>query len=224
MKKFLGRVLWTVVFLSPAIGLVIAHPWSTASAHPPPAKTVQLVVRPVTAQGEPADGYQVVVEEAPDGFRCTGSSPVAVTAGVATCGRPDDDTIACWKSSDHTVLCLRDPRSHRLSRIPYVGSFPATPVTATPEPMALDLHFYGSCSLRTGGSTTRLAAHPSWSATYACTSPKHGPGYLYGPGGSSVGLDRSVAWWRAQWTNLKKSSPKLDNDRVNTAYRVGTAA
>lgn len=222
MKKYLMRIVWTLVFLSPAIGLVIAQPWSSSAAKPG-GNTDKQIVRPVTAQGEPARGWSVQAEEAPGDFRCVGASPVAVDRGIVTCGRATDFTIACWKSTNHTVLCLRDPQVKRLARIAYEGSFPSEPATDSPIPLEVDLKYYGMCLVRDGGPTLAPPSQPTWAATYACTSTKHGSGYLFGAASQPGGIDQTKHLWVVHWKNEHRRNAKLVEDRVVTAYLVGNA-
>ncbi|WP_460604779.1 hypothetical protein [Jatrophihabitans fulvus] len=226
------RFLVTLVILSPAIGVVIVHPWThSADASTPKKKvvaarpkTVEQIVRPVTAQGAPADGWSVQAEQMPDGFRCVGSSPVAVDPGIATCGAPEDFTIACWKSTDRTVLCLRDPKVKRLARIGYAGSFPSSPAPTLAIPLEVGLRYFGTCMVRDGGAALTPPAHPTWTATYACASSKHGLGYLVGPRSGSGGIDRSTRLWTVHWKNAHRPNGKIVKDRVVTAYVVGNAS
>jgi hypothetical protein len=185
--------------------------------------TKKIVVRPVHSDGHPVRGYTVVRENHGSDFTCTFHSPVSVDSGVAWCGASADATIACWKSQHHTVLCLRDPRVHKLVRIHYSGTFRAGHRVKHPEPEALDLRRRGHCDVRIGGAWGTVATHPNWVGYYSCS---HGAA-VYGPQRLSGGIDRSVNPWRVHLLSYRGGTGASDQvirtDRVAVAYYVGTA-
>lgn len=205
------------VGLAPQVGA------ATTSASSLP-HTRKIVVRPVHSDGRPVRGYTVVGEHHDSGFTCDFHSPVAVSRGVAWCGASADATIACWKSRNHTVLCLRDPRVRTLVRIRYSGAFRAGEAVKHPEPQALQLHKHGYCGVRIGGAWGSVATHPGWVGYYACDSGAA----VYGPLTLSGGIDRSVNPWRVHLVSgdgggAGQAGPVIHTGRVAVAYFVGTA-
>ncbi|HZY77479.1 MAG TPA: hypothetical protein VFE40_14270 [Jatrophihabitantaceae bacterium] len=182
--------------------------------------TKLVVVRPVHENGTPVHGYQVVHETHGSGFTCAFHSPVSVSSGVAWCGASADATIACWKSQQHTVLCLRDPRVRKLVRIRYSGTYSAGHRVKHPLPEALDLRRVGDCSVRIGGAWGPVAKRPNWVGYYSCS---HGAS-VYGPQRLNGGIDRSVNPWLVHVVRFNGHTNVLARpDRVAVAYFVGTA-
>ncbi|HET6877308.1 MAG TPA: hypothetical protein VFH38_07250 [Jatrophihabitans sp.] len=177
--------------------------------------TVRTVVRPVGRDGVPAAGWRVVRERI-YGFTCnSGPSRVAVDPGIRYCGAAITNTVACWKSARHTVLCMRNPRVHQLVRIRYRGAFRPVRAAARPSPQALDLVSGNRCIIRSGGAWSPVKRHPRWFGTYSCAR-----GNLYGPGRD--GIDRSVRPWRVHLV-LNPRRPTIRQRRVAIAYYAGNA-
>ena len=177
--------------------------------------TVSIVVRPVHANGHPVAGWTVVRQSIAD-FRCNGGASVsAVDPNIVFCGYSATYTPSCWKSRNSTALCLRNPRSHTLYRIPYVGRFVGAAAPAHPQPQALKLRDNGYCEIRDGGAWGSPPTRPLWYGTYGCNSG----GGIYT--GSGDGIDTSVNPWRV---HVWKGGPTILRDRVTTAYFVGTAS
>lgn len=174
------------------------------------------VIRPVHADGRPVTGYTVTHESVP-GFTCLDASPVAVAADIDFCGFSATYTMACWKSKNHTVLCLRDPWTKQLVRIRYSGSFARHAAPRHPVPQALRLMNGDRCWVRDGGAWSFVIGHPHWSGAYGCES-----GDVYGRGD---GIDQSTQPWRVHVvTNAGLAGQRISDHRVGRAIFVGTAA
>lgn len=194
-------------------GVTSAAANATPSHHKPHTKRV--VVRPVRANGHAVHGY-TVKRESFDGFTCDeGASPVAVDANIRFCGPSASYTVACWKSTHHTVLCLRNPRAKQLARIRYTGTFTHVAAPKHPSPQALRLFNGNYCLVRDGGAWGEVKGHPKWFGDYSC---KHGID-VYGRGRD--GIVRSVNPWRVH--TVRDLGGNYVNRRVKIAYYVGTA-
>jgi hypothetical protein len=180
--------------------------------------TQQIVVRPVHSNGAPVAGYTVSHESIPD-FTCSGTSAGAVDANIEWCGFSSTGTVACWKSSNHTVLCLQDPMRKHLVRIHYQGAFNPVAAPHHPSPQSLVLYTGNYCLVRDGGAWSNIVGHPNWYGTYGC---QHNAVY----GGSGDGINRNVNPWRVHVANNpKNNTPHAIVVRgVKTAYYVGTAS
>jgi hypothetical protein len=177
--------------------------------------TQRIVVRPVHANGTPVAGYTVTREQI-SGFTCRDVSNQAVDNNIDYCGFSATYTVACWKSTNHTVLCLRDPMVKKLVRIRYQGTFKPTTKVRHPSPQALRLFNGNYCTVRDGGAWPMVKHHPNWFGTYSCIHNG-----IYGTGRD--GIDRSVNPWRVHVvTNTQRGY--YTNRRVKLAYYVGTAS
>jgi hypothetical protein len=153
--------------------------------------TQQIVVRPVDTTGHAVAGYSVTTETI-SGFSCNeGASPVAVNANIRFCGFSATYTVACWKSTNHTALCLRDPRVKKLVRIHYTGSFNPVAPPKHPSPQALGLRDTSYCTIRDGGAWSRPVNHPSWVGFYSCNHNQD----VYGPPSTGDGITRTSPLW-----------------------------
>lgn len=178
--------------------------------------TKRIVVRPVTATGRPAAGFTVARESIP-GFACDGgASAGAVDPDIRFCGFSATYTVACWKSTNHTVLCLRDPASRRLVRIRYDGGFTHVAAPRRPTPQSLRLGNGEYCTIRDGGAWSIAVRHPFWVGDYSCTRDA-----VYGPPNGD-GVDRSHPLWTV-YTLAPSGRGPVTRRRVLTAYFVGTA-
>jgi hypothetical protein len=198
-------------------GLALAA--GQASAHAPASRqTVGVIVRPVHRDGTPVAGYTVQREHIPD-FTCTGApSPVAVDDNVRFCGPSVTYTVACWKSRNHTVLCLRDPRKKVLARIRYVGAFRPVRALNKPSPQALSLFNGTYCLIRDGGAWPQVKGHPHWFGTYSCSNGT----FLYGLGRD--GIVRSHTPWQVHMVRFHRDGTQTITTRAAKVARyVGTA-
>jgi hypothetical protein len=197
---------------------VIASFSASGAAGATTPHTKRVVVRPVRANGTPVADYHVTREN--DGsFTCDEVSRVAVSANIRACGPSATYTVACWKSSHHTVLCLRDPRKKELARIPYQGSFSHVAAPKKPSPQALVLGNKRACDVRDGGAWGTVAAHPHWVGFYSCTGKV---GDVYGPA-KGDGINRKHKLWTVETVSFG-ATEKITKHRVVKAYYVGTAA
>jgi hypothetical protein len=195
-----------------ATGLVVGAGSAGAAA----THTRKIVIRPVHADGRPVRGYTVKHESIP-GFTCLDTSPVAVDRNIRYCGFSATYTVACWKSRNHTVLCLRDPWIKELVRIRYSGRFRPAAAPAHPVPQALRLSTGNQCWVRDGGAWGWVNGHPHWYGAYGC---RHGD--VYGP---NDGINESVQPWRVHLVvNAGLPNQRIHDLKVAKAFFVGTAA
>jgi hypothetical protein len=201
---------------------------ATASAATSPAAmmslpTARVIVRPVTADGRPAPGYQVA-DERLGAFLCAGgASPVATGPNIRFCGDSATNTLACWDSAvPSTVLCLRDPLTRDLVRIKFDGSFSPIAAPGKPAPQALLLDNGLTCLIRNGGAWARPQAQPDWIGWYACRRGADDWNVdVYGlPTGN--GIDESSPTWTVQ-TAAAAGTGAIVQRKVKIAYFVGTA-
>lgn len=183
----------------------------TAAAGTVPTRVA--TVRPVTATGGPAPGWAVHRESGTTD--CRGGSSSAVDGGITFCMPTATYLPSCWRSSDHTVLCVRDTTSHRLVRMRYSGSFPTAKPHRRPMPQDLVLGSGVHCSVRVGGAWGPAPGHPSWVGYYSCST-----GDLYGPTGGD-GIDRSHPAWPV---HLVTKDGHVVTRTVRQANVVGTAS
>lgn len=216
MRRLLALLAAFATLVTGGAAVASASPPGGAAAAPAALHhTARVVVRPVFDNGTPAAGWKVVRQKIP-GFTCnSGPSYVAVDPNIRYCGFSASYTVACWKSTHHTALCMRDPRVHKLVRIRYTGSFRSVKAPAHPSPQALQLFGGGYCLVRDGGAWGSVKGHPRWVGTYSC-----GRAAIYGNGRD--GIDRSVNPWRVHLVP-NPNRPTIHNRRVATAYYAGTA-
>jgi hypothetical protein len=88
----------------------------TASAAAP---TQKVIVRPVTAAGQPVAGYKVIEIADTDPVICGGQSQSSLSPQVFECGTTADGGFACLQAADpHSVFCLDDASKHVLRCTP----------------------------------------------------------------------------------------------------------
>lgn len=206
-----------------ALGAVVAATSSgTANATDPSATTTTTrtldhtsrhVVRPVTSTGHAATGY--TVHRASGSTSCSSQATTSVSARVDTCYPTAYYLPSCWKSADHTALCLRYVSDTRLVRIRYTGTFLAKPAVRHPSPQRLTLLGGATCDIRIGGAWGVPPGHPTWLGWYSCTN-----GSVYGPPDGD-GVDRSQPVWRV---HIMRSDGTMVTRRVAKATYVGTAS
>jgi hypothetical protein len=163
--RIIGVLGAIAVLLSGGVGLDAAGA-TTLTA------TARVVVRPVTSTGHLATGYTLKTE--PTGsVDCSfkDPSPGAVSPNIEFCSPSAEYAIACWNSAvAHRVLCVRDPRSKVVVRIPRIGAFANTPVAPVADraPLLMKLADGDICSIRDGGAWGSLVGHPDLFGTYSC--------------------------------------------------------
>lgn len=172
--------------------------------------THRVVVRPVTATGKPAPGWTVHREAGTlDG--CSASSGSAVGRGIDVCFPMYLAAFSCWKSTDHTVLCLQRVAGHRIARIRYRGRFHVGAAPRHAVPQELRLYDGQTCTVHVGGAWPPAPGHPRWAGFYRC-----GRGFVYGPL-SGDGINRSRPVWRVR----EVQHGRYVTHRVRTATYVG---
>jgi hypothetical protein len=196
----------------------VTQPGSAAVASAPATQVVY--VRPVTVSGRPAPGWSVT--RLSGTVSCLGTAPSAVNPGITSCYPTAYALRACWKSRNHTVLCVRDARVAELVRVRYTGRYPRVEGPAEPQPLDLVLSDGRTCLLRTGGAWGSPAQHPQWIGYDSCTRNAS----VYGPGAPADGINRSHPRWTVRlWrTGADPEGRHLVTRGVVSAYVVGTAA
>jgi hypothetical protein len=219
MRKLL-HLTTALAALAALLTLVATGAAAVGAGHSSAARqTVGHIVRPVHRDGTPVAGYTVKREHI-SGFSChDGPSPVAVDDNIRLCSPDAAYTVACWKSHNHTVLCLRNPRSKVLARIRYQGRFRPVRSLDKPSPQALSLVHGGYCEIRDGGAWGAVKGHPRWEGDYSCRA-----GYdVYGRGRD--GINRAHEPWRVHTVRFHKNGAQTVRTRqVHRAYYVGTAS
>jgi hypothetical protein len=216
------RLVVSLVAVAAAVGVAALE--AGANAAPAAAShTVKVVVRPVTASGHARSGFAVKAER--NGLvDCSfpDASPGAVNKNILLCSPSAEYAIACWKAATpHRVLCLRNPRSHRLARIPRQGKFAhaARPSHKNSAPLLIVLGDGAKCSIRDGGAWGTLHAHPNWVGAYSCTRD----GDVWAPPKSHHnGVNESKPVWTVHTAASSGKGP-VTVRTVRRAYFVGTA-
>lgn len=201
--------------------LLISSVASFAGASAAPAPTVKDVVRPVTSAGHASAGYTVTREPSQQvdcSFR--EPSPGAVSPNIEFCSPSFEYAIACWKAAaSHRVLCLRDPRSKHLVRIPRHGSFAPTGLAPSAQraPISIRLSDGDLCSIRDGGAWSQLPGHPNLFGTYSCA---HDGAVWASVSAKHQGVNESHPTWTVRTAQF--GSHTLVTQRVAKAWFVGT--
>jgi hypothetical protein len=185
------------------------------------APTVKVVVRPVTSTGHVRAGFTVTGE--PSGsvdcsFR--DPSPGAVSPNIEFCAPSAEYAVACWKAAaPHRVLCMRDPRTKHVVRIPRSGAFAATGVAAARlrAPLGMRLRDGDYCSIRDGGAWGQLPGHPNLFGTYAC---RHDGAVWATANAAHQGVNESQPSWTVHTAHF--GSSHLATRHVAKAWFVGT--
>ncbi len=149
-----------------------------------------------------------------------GASPGAVSKNILECSPSVEYAIACWKSSTpKRALCMRNPRTHKLAKIPYSGGFAhASPPHANSAPLAITLGDGDKCSIRDGGAWGTLKKHPQWNGEYSCVND----GVVWAPPSSThYGVNESHPQWTVHTAAASGKGPIVVRN-VSRAYFVGT--
>lgn len=204
--------------LAPLVAL--AAP-SLAHAAAAPA-THKVVVRPVTSTGHAAAGFHVKAQ--PNGsVDCSSRSPSpgAVSHNIEACSPSAEYAIACWKAATaHQVLCVRNPASKTVYRIPRTGNFEPTGLLAKKQraPLLLVLTNGDKCAIRDGGAGGTITGHPKLVATYYCSSGVA----VWAPfNAKHFGINESASSWTIR--TAQAGNHALTLHHVKKAYFVGTA-
>ncbi|HEY2296416.1 MAG TPA: hypothetical protein VGH43_01710 [Jatrophihabitans sp.] len=211
-----------VLLSATLVALATALTTAVFSANATLPHTQKIVVRPVHANGTPVAGYTVTNWHIQGGLDCGHGLPSpsssAVDDNIVYCGPSAAYTMSCWKSRNHTVLCLRDPQKKHLVRVRYAGSIAPTHAPHHPSPQALTLFTGSYCTIRNGGAWPMVNGHPNWFGHYSCSHNG-----IYGRGD---GINRSFNPWTVHVVNnTRNNTPHaIVIRRVRTAYYVGTAS
>ena len=213
----LAAVVGTGLLVAPGSDADPAGPARAAVSASGSATTFQTVVRPVTADGHAAEGWKVH-RETDLKVSCSDSAPAAVDDGIGACYPTVAYTPACWKSTNRTLLCLRDPLEQKLVRVKRQGPFGEHTAPAEARPQALVLRNGDRCNMRFGGAWSAPASHPQWVGFYFCDH-----GTVYAPASSHDGIIVGDQPWRVRiWVEGTKG--KIVQRKVAEAYYVGTAS
>ena len=177
-----------------------------------PDHTTRVVVRPVTSAGTAVSGYTVRREKG--AASCSDQSVAGLRRGIDTCYPSAMYLPSCWKSTNHTALCLRDVGVKELTRVRYSGSFRTHTAVKNPAPQAIRLTNGATCRIRVGGAWGTPPQHPQWLGFYSCSN-----GDVFGPANGD-GIDRSQKVWRV---HILRADDSLVTRKVDKAYFVGTA-
>ncbi|MBV9486679.1 MAG: hypothetical protein JO246_11530 [Frankiaceae bacterium] len=192
-----------------------------AAAHHKTPATKAIVIRPVTAAGKAASGFQVKKEKGAIDCKYAGPSIGAVDPDIDECSPAAAYAIACWKAAKaHHTLCTRNPKSHRLYRFPLTSSFKSTaPLKAKQRaPLRLKLTSGTRCDIRIGGAGAVLEVHPKWSATYYCGAHA----VWASPHANHYGINEKAASWTVH-LGRADGTGRLKIRHIAKGYFVGTA-
>jgi hypothetical protein len=197
---------------------------SAPSAVAAPA-TAKVYVMPVTASGHAAPGFRVHAQHLGFGISCDykNPSPGAVSPNIEECSPSAAYAIACWKAAaPGKVLCLRNPRGHKLDKVKRAGKFANTPIAKPRDraPLLIVLTDGSRCMIRDGGAWGQPKGHPNLYGAYSCD--KHGVAWLRAKGSHSDphnGIDESSQTWR-----IRVGENNVVWRNIATAYFVATAA
>jgi hypothetical protein len=192
---------------------------SVASVAP---HTVTVVVRPVTSSGHAASGF-VVKNEPTGSVDCSFAeeSPGAVSDNILLCSPSAEYAVACWKAAAAKhALCMRDPHSHKLARIPRTGKFASAKVLHKDRgPLRMVLGNGAVCSIRDGGAWGQLQSHRKWVGTYSCTKG----GDVWAPAKAKhQGVNETNPVWTVH-TASASGTGAVSVRTVTKAWFVGTA-
>lgn len=190
----------------------VASPATTAAA------TLKVIVSPVTASGEAANGFSVKVEPAKYPVDCRYKDPSigAVSPNIESCSPSAAYPPACWKAAvAKRVLCIQDPTKGKLVQFRRIGRFADTPLAKASDraPLAFLLTDGTKCRIRIGGAFGKVPHHPNLYAGYLCD--RHTAAWVRAKGSheqSHNGIDESKALWRVRtgykhiaWRNIAKA-------------------
>lgn len=208
-----------VVITVAGVAALTAASQSLAATAPP---TVKTVVRPVTATGHARAGF--TVKDEPSGLvDCStpDPSPGALSRNIEWCSPSYEYAVACWKSATpQHVLCMRNAAVRQLVKIPRSGAFASTSRAPWLErgPLVLVLTDGAHCSIRNGGTAAVLQQHPTWNATYYCTSN----GAVWAPPGAAhQGVDEATPTWTVRTAPVSGYGNVVTRN-VARAYFVAT--
>lgn len=109
-----------------------------------------ITVAAVAGNGQPINGYHVVNRQPSANLSgCPGASPAAVGNDIYACDPSEAAAEVCWPAPA-SVLCLADPWTKSLRRLPSPGALPAVDPVGAPRPFAMVLDDGTRCILPNG--------------------------------------------------------------------------
>ncbi|WP_082965113.1 hypothetical protein [Mycobacterium sp. ACS1612] len=188
-----------------------------------PAATGIVTVAAVSANGEPAGGYQVVNRQgSPNLSVCPGPSPAAVAPNIYSCEPAQAAAEVCWPASAF-MLCLADPWSRGLRRFAKPGALPAVDPPPVAMPFALQLDDGTRCILPNGIDWGARA--DDMVPVYGCNPGKTSMGVLVAAGEDALAaIDRSGPVWVVRVGELGPRDTPFESPRrraVATAWFAG---
>lgn len=186
--------------------------------------TEVLALRPVTADGAVASGWNVVEDSQGGDIDCSfnSASSSAKNGDIYYCSPSAAMADACWVGEGRdSMLCLSDPMKREVVRIWLEGSAGRSPSgpaehSGTAIPIRLDLTSGVKCRLRNGGSWGVQEQNPDLVGAYGCDD-----GEVIWSGHSGTGIDQRAKIWTVR---IGKESGGLATVQVRTAYYVATGS
>jgi hypothetical protein len=135
----------------PAALILVAVSGLSAADNADAAPTsTQVVTVVAVANGEPANGFQVINRQPSANVSgCPRPSLAAVSNDIYACDPSESSAEVCWPAPA-SVLCLIDPWTKTLRRFASPGALPAVEPPATPMPFAMVLDDGTQCILPNG--------------------------------------------------------------------------
>jgi hypothetical protein len=155
-----------------AIALLIAGVPAVEPAGATTLATHRVTIHPVTSTGHVSASFTLHAEPG-QSVDCSARtpSPGAVSPNIEFCSPSAEYAIACWNAAAaQRALCIRDPRTKNVYRIPRTGTFAPTPVAPVVfrAPLMMMLTNGDVCAIRDGGAGGSLTGHPNLFQTYFC--------------------------------------------------------
>ena len=192
-----------------------------AVAHRASATRV-IIVRPVNASGHAEPGFPITSGgRYPIDCRIPTPSAGAVSPNIEFCFPTALSAVACWKAAaPHKALCMRDPRSHQLTRFGRTGRFAPTGLAPADQraPLSIVLGDGDHCEIRAGGAWSSPPGHPHLVGYYSCV---HDGAVWAHLGALHNGINESQPLWTVRTAHFNDRN--LVTRRVVRAYFVGTA-
>lgn len=215
------RLVVLVMSLLTLTGAAVAGTATSAAALRATATRI-IIVRPVNASGHAEPGF-TITSGGPYPIDCRFPTPSvgAVSPNIEFCFPTAYDAVACWKAAaPHKALCMRDPRSHRLTRFHRKGRFAPTGLAPTDQraPLSIVLGDGAYCEIRAGGAWSSPPGHPHLAGYYECD--RDGAVWAHFDA-THNGINESQPMWTVRTAHF--TDRQLVTRRVVRAYFVGTA-
>lgn len=203
------------------VGAAVAGSVAPAAAHRIAATRI-IVIRPVNASGHAEPGFTITSGgRFPIDCRFPTPSVGAVSPNIEFCFPTAESAVACWKAAaPHKALCMRDPRSHQLTRFRRTGRFAPTGLAPIDQraPLSIVLGDGAYCEIRAGGAWSSPPGHPHLAGYYGCD--RDGEVWAHFDALHN-GINESQPVWTVRTTHF--TGHHLVTRRVVRAYFVGTA-